>query len=188
MGRTSLSPAGRRGERDRGVSFPWGRFLRQGRGSGRFLHQHWRRQRSQDRTAIKYYHTWVLMQIRFWMAVPALPPAQLPCPSGIFRIPLLAGGGDATAPGRRAAPAPSCRLRGAAKRDSRSSLSPAIPVSPLAEQLRINWPFDIGGFLPGTIRSCLADGGRRLSLPARPASHSQPTDLPPNTPGAKSCS
>ena len=66
--------------------------------------------------------------------------------------------------------------------------APCLPPSPspLAEQLRINWLFDIGGFLPGTIRSCLADGGRRSSLPARPDSRSLPTALPPNAPGAKS--
>lgn len=66
-----------------------------------------------------------------------------------------------------------------------ASCVPPSPA-PLAEQLQINWPFDISGFLPGTIRSCLADGGRRLSLPARPDSRSLLTALPPNTPGAKS--
>ena len=161
-GKTETEPQRSR-ERGRG-SLPSGSIAPWGRGLRRLLHQPWRRRRGRGRAAIKYCRRRALVQVGFWSAVPALPPAQLPS--------------------RRDSPDPSMpqpRPPAAAMREA-----PRPPPSPCprAEQLRINRPFDAGGVLPGTRRSGLADGGDTRPF-QRPGSRSLPTAPPPITPGRR---
>lgn len=152
--RTSLSPAGGQGERDRAGSFPWGRFLGQGSGSGRFLHRHWRGQRSQDGAAINHNRTWARMQTRSGTAAPAPPPARLPRPGG-------GGFQDSSFCGRRrcrgAAPAPAA-AGGAAQ--AAPWLPPPRP--PLQSSCGLIGPLISVGSCQGRVaRFSLAGGGVR---------------------------